>query len=304
MRRFLLSSMPALSWACAHPVPVATPADELAAINARCASLATAPSADSQVVDVGTVVNAFDADRELSREYRQMIGQGIRQFLVVPKPLPLDTYDENVEANGYPNDLPSRFTAMTLYGLYEVTLRRDGRLVHATSRSISHKPVFDSLFVQAIVSLDTSSLLPPPPNDARWFTADTARLSVLVTAKSVRRVPGRVYPEDLTWSEPLLRLRVPVHRIQREVRRISGPDPRYPENLAREAETGKVVVQFVVDFDGTVDMETIHVMAPVPRIEFVHAALDAIQRSRYSPMIVAGCPVRTLIEQPFVFLVR
>jgi hypothetical protein len=42
----------------------------------------------------------------------------------------------------------------------------------------------------------------------------------------------------------------------------------------------------------------------VPRIEFVHAALDALQRSRFSPMIVAGCPVRTLIEQPFVFLVR
>lgn len=262
------------------------------------------PSRDSQVVDVGTVVNSFDPDRELSREYRQMIGQGIRQFLVVPKPLPLDTYDENVEANGYPNELPSRFTAMTLYGLYEVTLRRDGRLVHPRARATGHTPLFDSLFVEAIASLDTSNLLPPPPNDARWFAADTARLSVMVTAKSVRRIPGRVYPEDLTWSEPLLRLRVPVHRIERGVRRISGPDPRYPDNLAREATTGKVVVQFVVDYKGAVDAETIHVMAPVPRIEFVHAALDALQRSRYSPMIVAGCPVRSLIEQPFVFLVR
>lgn len=299
-----MSCLAAPCWACAHPVPVSSPADELAAINARCKALATASSRDSQVVDVATVVNAFDPDRELSREYRQMIGQGIRQFLIVPKPLPLDTYDENVEANGYPGDLPSRFTAMTLYGLYEVTLRRDGHLVHARSRAAGHTPLFDSLFVQAIVSLDTSNLLPPPPNGAPWFADDTARLSVLVTANSVRRVPGRVYPEDLTWSEPLLRLRVPVYRIQRAVQRISGPDPRYPDNLAREAVTGKVVVQFVVDYNGAIDMETVHVMAPVPRIEFVHAALDALRHSRFSPMIVAGCPVSTLIEQPFVFLVR
>jgi hypothetical protein len=218
--------------------------------------------------------------------------------------LALDTYDENVEANGYQTDLPSRFTAMTLRGLYQVTLRRDGHLVHA--RPVAHGPPlrFDSALVAAIAALDTSGLLPPPPNDATWFDGDTAVLSVLVAAKSVRRIPGRVYPEDLTWSEPLLRLRVPIHRIEREVRRISGSDPYYPENLARAAMTGKVVAQFVVEIDGSVDASTIHVLAPAPRVEFVKATVDAITRSRFVPMMVAGCPVRTLIEQPFVFLVR
>jgi TonB family protein len=289
---------------CAHPVLVASPEVELAAINARCAVLASAATRDSQVVDVATVVNAVDADHELSREYRQMIGQGVRQFLIVPQPLALDTYDQNVEANGYQTDLPSRFTAMTLRGLYRATLRRDGHLVHVRAMADGPEQGFDKAVVEALAALDTSGLLPPPPNDASWFSGDTAELSVLVAAKSVRRVPGRVYPEDLTWSEPLLRLRVPVHRIEREASRISGPDPSYPENLAREATTGKVVMQFVVDIDGSVDMASIHVLAPVPRIEFVNATFDAVRRSRFSPMIVAGCPVRTLIEQPFVFLVR
>ena len=125
MRR-LLPLVGAAMLACAHPVPVSSPEVELAAINARCADLAMAPSRDSQVVDVATTVNAVDPGHELSRAYRQMIGQGIRQFLVLPKPLTLDMYDENVEANGYPSGLPSRFTALTLYGLYRVTLRRDG----------------------------------------------------------------------------------------------------------------------------------------------------------------------------------
>jgi TonB family protein len=303
MRRFSLLVC-LLAVGCAHPVLVASPEVELAAINARCAVLASSVTGDSQVVDVATIINAVDADHELSREYRQMIGQGVRQFLVVPQPLALDTYDQNVEANGYQTDLPSRFTAMTLRGLYRVTLRRDGHLVHVRAMGDRAERGFDKALIAALAALDTSGLLPPPPNGATWFSGDTAALSVLVAAKSVRRVPGRVYPEDLTWSEPLLRLRVPVHRIEREVRRISGPDPFYPENLAREATTGKVVVQFVVDIDGSVDMASVHVLAPVPRMEFVNATLDAIRRSRFSPMIVAGCPVRTLIEQPFIFLVR
>ncbi len=294
----------ATALACAHPVMVASPEAELAAINARCAALAVAPGRDSQLVTVGTVVNAIDGNHELAREYRQMIGQGIRQFLVVPTPLPLDMYDENVEANGYATNIPSRFTAMTLYGLYEVTLRRDGHLLHARPVIGGPPRVFDGALVAALAALDTSRLLPAAPQGADWFVGDTAALSIIVTAASVRRVPGRVYPEDLTWSEPLMRLRVPVQRIERVVQRISGPEPLYPENLARLAWTGKVVVQFVVEIDGTVNVSTMHVLAPVPRSEFVQAATDAIRLSRFAPMIVAGCPVRTLIEQPFVFILR
>ena len=293
-----------LAGACAHPVPVASPEVELAAINARCAQLATAPSRDSQVVDVSTTVNAVDAEHELSRDYRQMIGQGIRQFLVVPRPLELDSYDENVEANGYQTGYPGRYTAMTLRGLYRVTLRRDGHLVNARTLVAGHGRQFDSALVAAIVAFDTSGLLPPPPAAAKWFVGDTAALEVLIGASSVRRIPGRVYQEDLTWSEPLLRLRVPVHRIERGVVKISGPDPDYPPSLVLEPTTAKVVLQFIVEVDGMVDETTVHALAPAPRWEFVQSTLDALRRTRFLPMIVAGCPVRTLIEQPFVFLVR
>ena len=301
MRRFAIL-VGVVAMACAHPVPVLPPGGEAQIVNARCAALATAASRDSQLLDIGTIVTALDSDHELSREYRQLIGMGIRQFLALPKPLPLDTYDDNVEANGYPS-APSRFAALTLHGVYRVALRRDGRLLHARAVSARDR-VFDSVLVNAIVSLDTSGLLPKPPPSANWFTRDTAELRIVITAKSVRRVPGAVYPEDLSWIEPLLRIRVPIHRIEREVGRISGPDPQYPDNLARSAIPGKVVLQFVVDIDGTADESTMQVMPPVPDSEFVNATFNAVRSSRFRPMIVAGCPVRTLIEQPFIFLVR
>jgi hypothetical protein len=292
-----------VTMACAHPVPVLQPGDEVQMVNAKCAVLATAASRDSQLLDIGTIVTALDAEHELSREYRQLIGMGIRQFIALPKPLPLDTYDDNVEANGFPSATPSRFAALTLHGVYRVALRRDGRLLHPRAVGTPGR-VFDSVLVNALVALDTSGLLPRPPASATWFTSDTAELRIVITAKSVRRVPGAVYPEDLSWIEPLLRIRVPIHRIEREVGRISGPDPQYPDNLARSAIPGKVVLQFVVDVDGTADESTMQVMPPVPDTEFINATFDAVRSSRFRPMVVGGCPVRTLIVQPFIFLVR
>jgi hypothetical protein len=302
MRRFAI-----LVWlvtmACAHPVPVLQPGAEAELVNAKCAALATAASRDSQLLDIGTIVTALDAEHELSREYRQLIGMGIRQFIALPKPLPLDTYDDNVEANGYAGSTPSRYAALTLHGVYRVALRRDGRLLHA--RAVSAKDrVFDSVLVNALVALDTSGLLPKPPASANWFTRDTVELRIVITAKSVRRIPGAIYPEDLSWIEPLLRIRVPIHRIEREVSRVSGPDPLYPDNLARSAIPGKVVMQFVVDIDGMADESTMQVMPPIPDTEFVNATFNAVRNSRFRPMVVGGCPVRTLIEQPFIFLVR
>jgi TonB family protein len=273
-------------------------------LNAKCAVLATAASRDSQLLDIGTIVTALDPERELSREYRQLIGAGVRQFIVLPKPLPLDTYDDNVEANGYESQTPNKYAALTLHGVYRVTLRRDGRLLHSRAVGAASNRVFDSVLVDALVSLDTSGLLPRPPENASWFTRDTAELLVVITAKSVRRVPGVVYPEDLAWIEPLLRIRVPIHRIEREVFRISGPNPHYPDNLAKAAIPGKVVLQFIVDIDGTVDESSMLAMPPVPDAGFIKATFDAVRSSRFAPMVVAGCPVRTLIEQPFVFLVR
>jgi hypothetical protein len=302
MRRFA-SLVGAIAMACAHPVPVLQPGAEVEMVNARCAALATAASRDSQLLDIGTVVTALDAEHELSREYRQLIGMGIRQFIALPKPLPLDTYDDNVEANGYPSNTPSRFAALTLHGVYRVVLHRDGRLLHARAVGVTGR-VFDSALVNALVALDTSGLLPKPPASANWFTRDTAELRIVITAKSVRRVPGAIYPEDLSWIEPLLRIRVPIHRIEREVSRISGPDPQYPANLAQSAIPGKVVMQFVVDVDGSPDESTMQVMPPIPDTEFINATFTAVRSSRFRPMIVAGCPVRTLIEQPFIFLVR
>ena len=303
MRRFALLAG-VVTVACAHPVPVLQPEAEVEMLNAKCAVLAKAASRDSQLLDIGTIVTAIDAEHELSREYRQLIGAGIRQFIVLPKPLPLDTYNDNVEANGYLSQTPNKYAALTLHGVYRVTLRRDGRLLHARAVGAASNRMFDNVLVDAIVSLDTSGLLPRPPESATWFTADTAELRVVITAKSVRRMPGAVYPEDLAWSEPLLRIRVPIHRIDREVFRINGPNPRYPDNLARAAIPGKVVLQFIVDVDGTADESSMLAMPPVPDAAFIKATFDAVRNSRFAPMVVAGCPVRTLIEQPFIFLVR
>lgn len=118
---------------------------------------------------------------------------------------------------------------------------------------------------------------------------------------------------ETTGAEAVLAAwRGPMARYAEEsaVPKISNPSPHYPVRDTMRLDLGapgtpeKVTAQYVVDATGRVDMKTLR----FPSDYVQHAFREEIRRVlpswRFTPARVGGCPVRQLVQQPFVFRTR
>lgn len=88
------------------------------------------------------------------------------------------------------------------------------------------------------------------------------------------------------------------------VRPQSGnPFPRYPDELQRAGVSGEVLVQFVVDTTGRVEMNTYRALS-YSDPAFLWEVTNVVPRLRFKPARVRGCPVRQLVQLPFGFNIR
>jgi TonB family protein len=76
--------------------------------------------------------------------------------------------------------------------------------------------------------------------------------------------------------------------------------PIYPPDLLKSRVSGRVVLEFVVDVDGRVELGTIGVVSSTNRA-FVDAARNALAQARFSAATVANRAVRQLVQAPFDF---
>jgi TonB family protein len=84
------------------------------------------------------------------------------------------------------------------------------------------------------------------------------------------------------------------------VRDPSSAAPVYPKELEDRGIEGYVIVRFVVDSSGMVDMATILIVESTASA-FDRAVRDALPRMRFRPALVGDRPVRQLAEQMFKF---
>jgi TonB family protein len=82
--------------------------------------------------------------------------------------------------------------------------------------------------------------------------------------------------------------------------RISGPFPHYPEKLRQAGVEGAVLLEFVIEQDGTVDSSSLQVLESTNRA-FEGPARAVIEGSLYTPGEVDGEPVRVLVSQQIGF---
>jgi len=76
--------------------------------------------------------------------------------------------------------------------------------------------------------------------------------------------------------------------------------PPYPEELRDDRPDGLVVVRFVIDTLGRVEVPSLHVVEATDPL-FAQAVRSALDRLRYVPASRAGHPVRVRMEQRFEF---
>ena len=95
-------------------------------------------------------------------------------------------------------------------------------------------------------------------------------------------------------SEPLERRLIPF---------ADNPAPEYPEQLRAARVEGQVRVAFVVDTTGVPDPESMRVLRSTHTL-FTHAVRAVLPRLHFLPAQNGTVKVATLVEQPFVFVIR
>jgi periplasmic protein TonB len=79
--------------------------------------------------------------------------------------------------------------------------------------------------------------------------------------------------------------------------------PRYPESLRRAGIEGDVMVKFVVDTAGMIDMRQVEILSSTHEL-FTNAVRESLARMRFSPSMVGERKVKALAIMPFRFRLR
>ena len=91
------------------------------------------------------------------------------------------------------------------------------------------------------------------------------------------------------------------YQVEKPVMAVPGsPPPRYPDILKSAGVEGEVVISFVVDTTGRVDMSRVTVLKSTHEL-FLAAVKTALPNMRFLPAEVGGKKVKQLGQQPFVF---
>lgn len=266
----------------------------------QCRIILSGASRDSQSTRLSIVVSPFDTANHLSAVYRGLVGAGIRQFLSVPKPLPLHVYDPRSALSG-PGPIEMTFATLTLRSVYRAILLRDGHLTRMRAVGGTRDEAFDAAVIRAMEELSASELLPPPSGAGTAFTGDSLDLRILVTPYAMRLLsqPGNSSPDE--GATPVLQLRLPIRRITQGVRPKAGNRaPLYPTDLRKAGIEGSTLFEFVVDASGRADLTTVQALSATAP-QFIKAALDALPDLRFEPLYVEECPVPVLVRMPFDF---
>jgi len=269
--------------------------------SARCAAALNARVPDSVIVEEDALVFAFDTTRKLPTSYAEWFGQGLRQMLVLPRPLVIDSY--NGRAGHTKRDAGSKeYAAVALRSFYRLTLHRDGHLTSARVVGGVRNERFDRAVVAALIALDSSGMLPPPLGFDHAFAGDTLELRMTITDGSVTstRFSGSQSPPQ-PGVTPLFRLRVTILQVDKPVAaQVGNPHPRYPLDLRDRGVEGEVRMEFLVRPDGTVDPASMQVQSATV-LDFANAVVSVVPSMHFFPLEVAGCKVASLIQMPFVF---
>jgi protein TonB len=160
---------------------------------------------------------------------------------------------------------------------------------------------FDRAVVHALVALDSSQLLPAPSGFGTVIEHDTLPVRLTITGGTVvsAKFTG-TFPKK-SGVTPLVRLRVPLLRVDHQVAPVAGnPPPRYPYSMRTRGIEGEVQLEFLVRSDSAVDPESI-LAWKATSIDFLESVLAVLPGMRFYPMQIVGCNVASLVRMPFVF---
>ena len=208
-------------------------------------------------------------------------------------------------------NLPSADSLLTwrqLGGDMAVTVYRDGRFSWAKLRALGQTPEGDEG-----LELVDRSLRKTLDSGERLFWPESAHGDSLIFTLSFVQPAIR---QDRKVEPALVRVAVPVFTLltpwTRDLVEVRPPKIVYAESSRAGAAEGRVILNFVVDTNGRIDMETVQEHWPSGRPKprgnlgayynaFVAAAKRGLGTARFEPAVVGGCIVRRRAQQVYEF---
>lgn len=165
-------------------------------------------------------------------------------------------------------------------------------------RTIAHNAsqgVRDIVVDRIPIPIDIPNGLPPidqiPSPIPNYETAGIGTPSGGATgARSI--VDGEGTPDNTDWRGSDLLMRI-----------VTSGTPRYPESLRQAGVDGRVVIRFIVDTVGKIDLSSVQVLQSTHDL-FTRAVRDVLGNFRFKPAESRGVRVRAMAEMPFEFQIR
>lgn len=216
-----------------------------------------------------------------------------------------------------PDSVPNGEPAVTWRGLDArllVVVHRNGQMTSKVSTPEFPSSIPDNMADSAAAHLLARALAALYAEEGyfvAWpagFRADSVAFHLAVHRPSVD-IRGVVTPVRARQGFPLFYVGVPT---EESVTVKQGPVVKYPAGFPAKGVTGELVMLFVIDTTGRVDMSTVKDYWPPgrPRLTgkmaeyyegFQQAIVRALPDTRYEPARIGGCKVRQLVQQPYGF---
>jgi periplasmic protein TonB len=87
------------------------------------------------------------------------------------------------------------------------------------------------------------------------------------------------------------------------MRIVTSAPPRYPESLRQAGIDGRVLVRFIVDTLGKIDLSSVQIVESTHDL-FTRSVRDVLGNFRFRPAEAKGHRVRAMAEMPFEFQMR
>jgi len=104
------------------------------------------------------------------------------------------------------------------------------------------------------------------------------------------------------WTTALQRLDE-LHVDELPIPVVSNPPPIYPQALQQAHVGGQVVVEFLIDSTGVIDLASLRVVESSDNL-FTQAVRRVLPRMRFLPAQLGPRTVGVTVRQPFVFVIR
>jgi hypothetical protein len=274
----------------------------------QCVSELAAPTRDSITLNAVLSVRAANAVYSLPPTYQLDFADAVRRRLRLPTPLTLDAYQVDVSA-------PTAHLA--LWGLHEITMTSAGQVSRAVVTAGARNEAFDAAVLSALRAIDSTDVVSAAvegvPGDLRLRVQVSTRPvdgAAPLLLDSPRSYIGRQSrtsnsvtsaPIDSALIIPLFLLRLPSLSVRRDTQQQPGTGVlHYPVGLRSKGIQGEAVGAFVIGSDGLAEQASFYARRAT-HPNFAQAVEEALSSFRFTPLVIGGCAVRSIVQQPFTF---